>query len=152
MYVRNTGSVETYLSNAEFLRLRVQGDGTVLFTLKYHPGRAADLKSAPLEYETVVGSREQMERMLSLMGFTEAVRIQKTRIKTRFQEWEVCIDEVTDLGSFIELEELAKEDADVDPIHTAMHEFLASLGVVADDAGLQRYDVLLLERALAKVS
>lgn len=146
IYVRNTGSLDTYLSNAEFLRLRVQGDGTVLFTMKYHEGRASDIASAPLEYETSVGSREQMERILSLMGFTEAARVKKSRIKTRHANWEVCIDEVAGLGAFIELEELAAESADIGAIQAKMRDFLASLGVEASDTGLQRYDVLILQQ------
>lgn len=145
-YVRNVGSVETYLANPEFLRLRVQGDGSVLFTLKYHPGRADDPTSAPEEYETWVGSREEMERMLKLMGFQPAVRTKKERIKTRHGAWEICIDEVDELGSFIELEEMAGDDAEVSTIHAAMHEFLRTIGVEPEDAGLKRYDILMLER------
>ncbi len=145
-FVRNPGDVATYLANPEFLRLRVQGDGTVLFTLKYHPGRADDPASAPIECETNVGSREEMERALTLMGFKPAVRTKKSRVKTRHGKWEICIDEVEELGSFIELEELAEEDADVAPIHAAMHEFMRTLGIEAEDAGLSRYDILMLEK------
>lgn len=148
-YVREVGSLDAYLSNPEFLRLRVEGDGRVLFTLKYHPGRVGDLDGAPLEHETVVGSREEMEHMLDLMGYKTAVRIRKSRVKTQHKNWEICIDEVEGLGSFIEIEELADEHADVSPIHTAMHEFLQAIGVEPEDAGLKRYDILLLEKAEA---
>jgi adenylate cyclase class 2 len=146
LYVRNTGPVETYLSNAEFLRLRVQGDGTVLFTLKYHVGRADDPDGAPMEYETSIGSHGEMERALLCMGFKEAVRVRKTRTKTRHEKWEVCIDDVEGLGSFIELEELVEEGAEVAPIHEAMHTFLSSLGITREDAGIDRYDVLMLQK------
>lgn len=146
-YVRNPGPVATYLNNPEFLRLRVEGDGRVLFTLKYHPGRADDLSGAPEEHETVVGSREIMERMLSRIGFKEAVRTKKSRIKTRHNNWEICIDEVDELGSFIEIEELAEEGVQIPRIHEAMRSFLAAIGVPVEEGGLQRYDILMLEKA-----
>ncbi len=148
VYVRQTGSVSEYLSNAEFLRLRVENDGTTLFTLKYHPGRADDPTSAPIECESKVDSREQIAHMLQLMGFSEAVRIRKSRMKTKHGAWEICVDEVEGLGSFIELEEMADRDADIPGIQEKMREFLASLGVSQEDIGLARYDVLLLERTL----
>ncbi len=87
--------------------------------------------------------------MLALMGYQTAVRIRKSRVKTQHKNWEICIDEVEGLGSFIELEELADEHAEVSPIHTAMHEFLQAIGVEPEDAGLKRYDILLLEKAEA---
>jgi adenylate cyclase class 2 len=145
-YVREPGSVETYLANAEFLRLRVQDDGTVLFTLKYHPGRAGDLWGAPMEYETAVGSKDEMEHMLLLMGFKKAVCTKKKRLKTRHGNWEICIDEVEGLGAFIELEELADEQVDIAPIHVAMRAFLKSIGIAVEDTGLKRYDILMLEK------
>lgn len=145
-YVRDTSSLDAYLANADFLRLRIQDDGRTLFTIKHHPGRVTNLNSAPLELELEVSSRDVMERMLSLMGYQEAVRMVKVRRKTRYQMWEICVDEVEGLGSFVELEELADSNERVPEIRTSMQKFLEGLGVKKEDFLMNRYDVLMLQK------
>lgn len=146
VYVRETGSVEKYLTNADYLRLRVEDDGTTLLTLKHHAGRADDPHDAPTEHETKVESRQEVARMLEVLGFHEAVRIQKARRKGKYGAWEVCFDEVENLGAFLELEEMLPEDANVPAVMGRMKEFLISLGVPEEDIGVSRYDTLMLER------
>jgi adenylate cyclase class 2 len=146
VYVREVGSVETYLSNPDFLRLRVEDSGRVLFTLKHHADRVKNLGSAPLELEVEVSSRDIMEQALHYMGYQEAVRIQKRRRKGRYQNWEVCVDEVEGLGSFVELEELIAENENVQAIQERMAAFLSSVGVDPGNRLRDRYDVLLLQK------
>ena len=146
VFVRETGSVATYLSNPDFLRLRVEDGGRTLFTFKHHPMRASDADAAPLELEVEVSSREEMERILFLMRYQEAVRVMKRRRKGAYRGWEVCVDEVEELGCFVELEEMAATRDDVEPIQKRMTDFLLELGVDAGKRFKDRYDILLLEK------
>jgi adenylate cyclase class 2 len=146
VYVREVGSIETYLSNSAFLRLRVQNDGRTLFTYKHHPARIVTLDSAPLELELEVSSREVMEKILLIMGYKEAVRIAKHRRKTTYKNWEVCVDDVEGLGSYVEMEELAETTDDVPEIKERMQAFLAEQGVGEGDILRNRYDVMMLEK------
>jgi adenylate cyclase, class 2 len=80
------------------------------------------------------------------MGYQEAVRIQKRRRKGRYQNWEVCVDEVEGLGFFVELEELIAENENVQAIQERMAAFLSSVGVDPGNRLRDRYDVLLLQK------
>jgi adenylate cyclase class 2 len=149
VYAKKVGSLEEFLGNSEFLRLRTENGGRTLFTLKHHPERKNDLSSAPLELEVVVDSRQTMEKMLSLLGFSEMVSTKKRRRKGVYQQWEVCVDEVEGLGAFIELEECTDTREDTAKIQERMRAFLASIGIKAEDYQTDRYDVLLINKKLA---
>lgn len=147
VYVKQYGSMEEFLANDFFLRIR-ETNGDTIFTLKYHPNRSQSGNSAsmPIEHEVRVDSRPELEAMLELLGFKPALRICKTRRTSHYKEWEICLDEVEELGSFIEIEQLASHDEEIGPIRTAMMAFLESLGVLPEDVGAKRYDIQHLER------
>lgn len=148
VFVEHIGSIEKYLSNKAFSRIRVTGDGDIIYTLKYHlVERSGDPTSTPMEHEVKINSREEMEKILNALGYTEAVRTKKTRRKGKHQAWEICIDEVEGLGSFIEIEELG-DAKDAERIHASMLTFLGTLGIAPEDMFTQRYDLLLLEKAI----
>ena len=147
VYAKKVGSIPEFVSNDLFLRLRTQNDGKVIFTVKHHEGRdAEDPTGVPVEYETEVGSAETIEQMLKLFGFNEAARISKTRRKCRYEKWELCLDEVEGLGTFIEAEQMASFE-EAEAAQKAMIEFLLSLGISEDDMPAQRYDLALMQRA-----
>lgn len=147
VYVEKVGSIETYLSNINFLRIR-ETDTQCIFTVKQHKNRTqnSDSTSMPLEHEVVVNSPTELEAILRLLGYEKVLRINKTRQSTHFNTWEVCIDDVEDLGSFIEIEQLAEDDEDVAPISSQLSTFLASLGIAPKDIGVKRYDIQILEK------
>lgn len=145
LYAREVGTLDAYNRNADFLRIRERGDGKVIFTLKHHPERHEGRPdSMPLEHETEIGSRDEMEHALLLMGYHEAVRVTKVRRKGKFGKWEICLDEVEGLGSFIELEEMT-DGTETARVITEMRAFLAALGIPEEDLGADRYDIALLK-------
>ncbi len=147
VYARRTQSMDAFLGNEVFLRIR-QTPTTVTFTLKYHPDRTRDVRDAsmPIEHEVDVSSRSELEAMLTLLGFEPMLEITKTRTSAHLKNWEICLDEVEGLGSFIEVEQCADHDADVDTISQQLREFLVSLGISPADIGVRRYDIQLLEK------
>lgn len=146
LYAREVGSVDAYIRNADFLRIRERGDGKIIFTLKHHPERhEGRADSMPEEHETEILSRDEMEHALLLMGYHEAVRVTKERRKGKLHEWEVCVDEVEGLGTFIELEEMSSY-SDSAPIVARMKQVLRALGIEEEDIGAARYDMALLEK------
>jgi predicted adenylyl cyclase CyaB len=74
------------------------------------------------------------------------VRIAKHRRKTTYKNWEVCVDDVEGLGSYVEMEELAETTDDVPEIKERMQAFLAEQGVKESDILRNRYDVMMLEK------
>ncbi len=147
VYVKRFDSMDEFLSNDLFLRIRAT-KGETIFTLKYHPDRTqnGNSLSMPLEHELKVDSRPELEAMLTLLGFAPALRIYKERQSGHYKEWEICLDDVQELGSFIEVEQLATHDEDVEPISHSLTAFLESLGIAPQDIGVKRYDIQLLER------
>jgi len=58
---------------------------------------------------------------------------------------EICLDEVENLGSFIEVEKMS--DGDSKQIQEELAEFLGLLGVSPKDRVTKGYNTLMLERA-----
>ena len=146
LYAERVDSMDAYNRNANFLRIRERGNGQLIFTLKHHPDRHEGRPdSMPLEHETGIDSKEEMEKILALQGYVEAVRVSKVRQKGTYKKWEICIDEVTGLGSFIELEELTN-GTETQRVVDEMLAFLGTLGIAREDMFADRYDIALLKK------
>ena len=142
VYAKHVGSLEAFNSNDVFLRIRVRSDRKIIFTLKQR--KSANRLSAT-EHEVEIRSKEEMEKILSLMGFKEAVRINKKRVITHHDGCEICLDEVEGLGSFIEMEKLT-EDGDAEAIQEDLFTFFQSLGIKKEDRVMVGYDILMLQK------
>ncbi|MEK7601935.1 MAG: class IV adenylate cyclase [Patescibacteria group bacterium] len=147
VFVRDASTMEKFLGNDCFLRIRETPE-SIIFTLKYHPNRTGNgnALAMPLEHELTVSNKKELEEMLRLMGFVPALVINKTRESCHVGDFEICVDEVEDLGSFIEVERLTEHEEEVEPVIKDMKEFLCSLGVAESDMGVKRYDIQLLEK------
>lgn len=144
VWVERTGTLDDFLSNKVFLRIRVQGDGTVLMTAKSPKGKTGNESLVKREHEVAVDSADEARKILGLMGLHEAVRIVKRRRTAHYDGYEVCIDEVEGLGSFIELEKIT-DDGDAARIQEHMMDFLKTLGIPPEDQVKKGYDILMLE-------
>lgn len=153
VYVKEVGSMEIFLANEHFLRIRKTPE-KVIFTLKYHPDRTrnGDSLSMPLEYEVVVSDKTELEEMLKLLRFTPAMSITKTRRTCHIGDFEICIDKVEGLGAFIELEKLIEHEEDTEPVVEEMKRFLETLGITKEDMGVKRYDIQVLEKVYSDIN
>ncbi len=113
----------------------------VLFTAKKKTKNGLEA----IEYEVEVSSRDEMEKALLLMGLQEAVRINKTRIITHYDGCEICIDDVENLGAFIEMEKLV-EDGDALTIQEELFQFFEKIDISRDDRVMVGYDILMLSK------
>lgn len=118
-----------------FLRIR-KSNGKILFTLKQ--SLINELEGIEKEFE--ISDADEMKETLELMGYHEAVRVSKTRRKTRYKEYEICLDEVDGLGFFAELEKITDEDSE--KVQNEMMNFFASLGVGVENRVFNGYDTL----------
>lgn len=122
------------------LRLRDE-DGKIIFTFK-QPGVVQLQK---LEHEVTVSDAEEMTRILEHLGYYQVTAFNKVRQKCKFGKYEICLDEVEGLGSFIEVEQLVA-DGDLDAVTVGLWQFLGTLGVKPEDRVLVGYDVLMYNR------
>ncbi len=140
VFVKNMESIEAFYKNAIFVRIREQAGKQPVLTLKKKRQELASL-----EYETEVVSTEVMSQILEELGLTHALTIQKTRSKAKYGEYTLCVDEVVDLGVFIEVEKLV-EEGDASVIQAELFDFLQSFGINEDERVFDAYDTLLLKK------
>lgn len=140
VYAEHVGSLAAFRTNKVFLRLRVKNGSKTFFTLKKRMSNDLDA----IEHEVEVSSKDEMEKILLLMGCREAVRVSKIREVTHHDGCEICVDEVESLGSFIEMETLI-EEADSEAVQNKMFQFFLSLGIKSEDRAWSGYDILMME-------
>lgn len=149
VYAEKIDNLEIFRANKVFLRLRVKNGEKVIFTLKYKDRQATNNLLDSVEHEVEVSSRDEMEKAILLMGFKEMVKISKTRIITHYNGYEICIDEVADLGTFIEMEKLTEDDVAAEGVQEEMFKFFETIGISRADRIMYGYDLLLLEKRLS---
>lgn len=111
-----------------------------LMTLKVE-GR---VKLASQEYEFAVDSGDDARAMLRALGWQHIVTVDKMRAESKIGEYGVCIDEVTGVGLFIELEMLAEEGADVAAVQGGMRTLLEKLDIKGEPWHIP-YDTTVLQ-------
>jgi adenylate cyclase, class 2 len=125
-----------------FARLRTQ-DGRHLFTLK----KPIDNEMTCLEFETVIADREQMHLALLQMGFRPTVRIVKNRRTGSFGDVTVCLDELEDVGLFLEVERVVSAEDDGLKIQSELDDFVASINLRTERLS-ETYDSLVRSAAM----
>lgn len=141
IFSRNVGTLEEFIADGLTLRIRVKNGKKIFFTLKKREGNYLEAT----EHEVEISSREEMEKALLVMGYKEVVRVNKTRIITYYKGDEICLDEVENLGSFMEMERLTKE-GDAKKIQEELFKFFESLGISRADRVLLSYDILVMQK------
>lgn len=132
-------------------RSKVQGPGSYLVRLRYKRSgtvlnmkRLTELDGVWDEVETPVEDGQVVEEIVQAIGAEHAVTVAKERRKGRFHDLEVIVDEVENLGTFLEL---AVETED-DPVQAraTIDAFLVQLGIDRSRVELRGYPTILLER------
>ncbi len=78
-------TVEDYLKNDHFVRIREKSDGSFLFTVKKPISREFLTKT---EHETEVKDIKELEEALFLMGYQVSNKVTKLRRTTHFKDFE----------------------------------------------------------------
>ncbi len=117
------------------VRIRRQSDKAE-FNLKQQRSNEMD----NLEYETKVEDPEAVHKILLAMGFEPEVEVKKFRRKGKLGEYEICLDTVDELGTFIELEKLTDENADPHEVREELFQTLEDLGLSRNDEETRGYD------------
>ena len=85
----------------EALRLRRSGNKTCL---TYKGPKVSDKSKARLEEESGVENFDSMKKIFLMLGFIESGKVVKQRSVYNYNDIEICIDTVENLGDFVELE------------------------------------------------
>ncbi|TAL49270.1 class IV adenylate cyclase [Patescibacteria group bacterium] len=133
----NYGDYGKFQPDKNILRIR-ETNGKYIFTLKQPKTNEFD----SLERETEIADPIEFREALLLMGYEPVVEIHKVRRKAKYRNYEICLDEVKELGSFIEVEKIT-EDENAEMVQNELLAFLESLGVKKEDRVTNGYDTLI---------
>ena len=147
VWSKEAGSLKVFLSNDVFLRIRIQNREKIILTAKKPKAKSGHASLVKHEFEVVVDSEKEAQGILTLLGLQPAVHTKKIRRKTNYKDYEICIDEIENLGAFIEIEKIG-EEKDANKIQKEMLLFLSSLSVSEDDVVKKGYDILMLEKEI----
>lgn len=137
-YIYNKKGIDLYNNNhgIPVLRIREQ-KGKIIFTLKKNRSNELDC----IEKEVEVNDRNNLNDIIELLDYEYNVEVHKNRIKTNYKDYEICLDEVDGLGSYIEVEKMSDEDGE--KVQNELFDFLQTLGVSKEDRVLNGYDTLI---------
>jgi adenylate cyclase class 2 len=145
VWVEKMDSMDEWFSNTVFMRIRVQNGNKVILTAKIPKNIAGEGNLVKREHEVIVDSAEEARNILGMLGLKEGVRTVKTRRTADYNGYEICLDDVEGLGTFIEVEKIGA-DEDADQILAEMDKFLVTLGVPIENKVTKGYDILMLEK------
>ncbi len=130
-----------------WLRIRTENDNRTIFTFKQQHSGGLD----SIEHETEVNDADAMTAIIRSLGFELYSDLTKTRQKARYNGIEICLDQVENLGVYIEAEQLAYDDADGSVVIEQLWKVLDSFGVDRANEVFDGYDVLMNQK-LVKTS
>jgi adenylate cyclase, class 2 len=127
----------------EWLRIRVSGNEAEINYKDWQP-HDAKIKTHCIEFETTVASFDQLNKLLNALGFAKMIEVKKSRRSWMFDDVEISIDNVDELGSYIELEYKGRID-NVDKAREHLYKTLKQLGAETGNLDLKGYPYLLLQ-------
>lgn len=144
------GNDRDFRKSDEALRLRSVVDtacGQPLETVLTYKGPKQDkISNTRLEYETTVGSGSTARQLLAALGYREVFTVDKLRREYTLQGMKLCLDTVTGLGDFLELELLVPDQGKKEPAVAELLQRLEQLGIPQENLIRKSYLELLLER------
>ena len=112
----------------EWLRLRDE-DGEYSINYKnWHYDDDPEKSSYCDEYETKVEDLDKIKKILETLDFKSLVKVDKLRKTWIYKDYEIDVDSVKELGNFVEIEYVGKEEVDPKKTTDEMVGFLKKLG------------------------
>lgn len=143
-FVRSIHHIEYYLNNPKFsfhfdrdglkdsndyLRIRMTEKEDSVCLKKFFPDPNVPGRHTHCdEYETEVKDGKVLLELMAQLGYTDVTIIDKIREEYMYLDFEVVIDDVKDLGTFVEIE-LKKDCEDVKAGHKEIKDFIKILGI-----------------------
>lgn len=127
----------------EWLSIRERGDKKILNYKHYYPERA-ETNTHCDEYETEI-NKEQITKILKALDFKELITIKKERSTYETGMYEIALDEVEELGYFIEIEAITHLDT-VEKTRQALFDYARKLGLEKEEADKRGYPYLMLKK------
>lgn len=123
-----------------FLRIRQEDNNNNILTLKQILNNME-----VLEFESTIGNPDEIAKMIRLIGFEEYVTINKLRTEGKLNSFSICLDEVENLGEFLEVEMLVEDNCERETAKKEIQNFLLFIGINSEQICTKRYHTMLRE-------
>ncbi len=128
----------------EWLRLRKSSKGTFVTYKHFFPENVEKTDYCD-EFETKVENFEAMKKIFISLDFKEVIAVEKSRTTWIFEQVEVVIDKVTDLGFYMELEAI-KDFENPQDGKAYLYQILEKLNAKVGKVDLRGYPFRVLEK------
>lgn len=122
------------------VRLR-EVNGKFKLTVK----KSLENELSKLERESLVENGNQVNDIIKLLDFEEVLQVKKNREKCQYRDYTICLDDVENLGTFIEVEKMTK-DEDSLQVQDELAKFLIALDIPPENRVTMGYDTLLYNK------
>lgn len=139
VFLVGDGGFKSFTPGDPVMRIRQTGDKTEL-TFK----RAINDAGDRLEYELTLDNAYTAELLLRELGHQPVTAVDKVRNEYKQQDYTVVLDEVKNLGTFVEIEIICQEGQEKEAGHE-IDRIADRLGLRAADIETQKYDQLLAQ-------
>ncbi|MDP2841008.1 MAG: class IV adenylate cyclase [Candidatus Methanoperedens sp.] len=128
----------------EALRIRVQDNKCFL---TYKGAKLDTISKTRKEYEVEVNDADNMGNILSSLSFTPVATIVKKRKKYRLGDFIISLDEVRNLGDFMEVEVSIRDSKSHEDKVESIFRLFEKLGVSRDESIRKSYLEMILEKS-----
>ncbi len=132
----------------EALRIRVE-NGNAFLT--YKGPKMDTVSKTRQEFQTAIKDTETMGNILTSLGFFPVAMVTKRRKNYRVGDFFISIDEVRNLGDFIEIEMQAEDSGKYQEKVESIFKFMEKLGITREATIRQSYLEMILEKNKTKI-
>lgn len=97
------------------------------------------------DFDTEIKDPEKLERLLTKNGYVYVCLIDKVRQSFEYQDMEINIDNIRDLGVFVEVEKNVESEGQIQGAQEEIKKVLFDLGIEKEDVVEKGYVQLMLE-------
>jgi len=131
---------------------RPEGPGSWIVRIREDGGKRTltmktltEVLGAWKEYETRIDNAEQTRKMLEAMGLINAFTLNKKRIYGKLGEFEVLLDDVEELGKYLEVA-LESDEKEKDKSRERILKLMGEIGINENDIERRGYGEILGEK------
>ncbi len=127
----------------ECLRLRTKGKQYfITYKIDHFDNNAKWLYSD--EYETEVNDLNQIQKIVELLGLKKLIVIDNKKTIYKSDIYEISLEEVEDLGNFMEVEFCTDEDVDIIRIKDEINKFIKGLNIkVSEELNIGKPEMMI---------
>ena len=104
------------------------------------------------EYETEIKDIEVLKEILNRLGLKKLITIKNNKTTYTFKDYEIVLEEVEDLGYFMEVEYSTKEDVDIKEIKKQIQAFIDSLNLkVSKELNIGKPELMLKKKNIKTI-